>query len=82
MARRAKRDVPSEAPPFFAQRTAANWLQSNAPPEDLIWELFSLRGLTVAVTIMILAVAAQAALPPDDDVASAEEFASDVFSLP
>lgn len=60
LARRATAaDEAVAAPPGFATRVAALWLDSQRPArEGTLWEWFSLRSLAVAASLMVVAVAA------------------------
>lgn len=80
-ARRAAVQRPQEAPPFFAARVAANWTRT-AQSKSSLWENLCVRGATLSLAALLLALAATAPLLADTgDDADGDETA-ELFSLP
>ncbi len=80
-ARRAPERLPVKTPAFFAARVVAEWT-SAARSKPSLWEVLCVRGATLSLAAMLLALFASAPLVVDSgDDTDADETA-DLFSLP
>ena len=81
----ARQTPPSDsenAPPFFAQRVTARWLNAQRERERSPWEIFALRGVALSAAAMFLAVVVNASFLPGNSEEGDPDYTAEVFSLP